>query len=163
MQVFRWRATGLALLCAAVSLAEAPPGGAPQPIQIVVPGAAPQAPKEPSVFDPPKKDSAPRTTKSAVSGTDRFFGDDPDYNTEQRQQWLDTCAPKKETDFAAYRECYQNEKRKSKAEIQRRFDQTERRQQGILRNTGSVPSLGDSPGGSPSFGGAEVESVKEKD
>ena len=117
-------------------------------------------PPPPSVFDAPKPESIPpRTSKSTVSGSERFVGEEPDYNTEQRAQWLATCARFKEADLQAYRDCYAKEKRKSRERLQRGVADRERGQRGSYRNSGESSVPGE-PQKNPAFD-VEVESVKD--
>ena len=128
-----WRLFAIALAVAATARAESgfysPPAANPpangagaQPGQTAAGG---QAPAGPSVFDL-QKPSGPKTTKSSTSGTERFYGDDPDYNTAQREQWIQSCEAEKNKSMEDFRRCYQERKKGSNADLRRRFDRVER-------------------------------------
>lgn len=70
---------------------------------------------------------------SANSGA-RYYGEEPNYNTEQRDAWLAKCAQFKGKDQEAYRKCYEEEKRKSLAGLRENQDAIEKRQMEPLRN-----------------------------
>ncbi len=127
-------------------------------------GAATGPAAAPSVFnfDSPKRtDPGPKGTKGIPRETgERYWGEEPDYNTRQRDQWLEICAPKKNVNFDAYRECYQNEKKKSNAALRESFEEKERRMQGNAYRNSGPPGDTDSPGRNPSFD-VEVQSTKE--
>ena len=132
-------AGGISLLWGLFSFAVDP--SAPNAKEVPV---NPAAKAEPSVFDSPKND-APKTSRSALTGADRFVGEEPDYNTEQRAEWLKTCEPLKSSDLKAYRECFENEKRKTTAQVRKSFDDSQRRQ-GPTRGTSSaLPLMEDRP------------------
>ena len=76
------------------------------------------------VFDlTPKEAAQPQISKEG-----RVIAEEPDYNTEQRQQWLDACAPMRDKDAQAYRDCYANQKAGSAKKRRQDFDNVERRQ-----------------------------------
>ena len=50
-----------------------------------------------------------RKPPPSKSGTGRYMGADPDYNTAQRALALEMCAPLKIGNLKAYRECYARE------------------------------------------------------
>lgn len=60
----------------------------------------------------------------------REYAADPDYNSEQREQWLQKCAPYREKDTKLFRECFQQEKDKMRLDLRQKFDAVERRQGG---------------------------------
>jgi hypothetical protein len=100
-------------------------------------GAPPLPTPPPSVFDLESKNPPPATSKGSIEGAERYYGDSPNYNTEQRAKWLEICEPKKSVDFEAYRECYQNEKKKSAEALREKLEATERGQSQPLRNVGN--------------------------
>lgn len=115
------------------------------------------------VFDSVGKDSkGPTTSKSAYSGSERVMGDEPDYNSRQRKQWVDTCTPSlKSGDMSAYRTCFENERKKSSDEIARNREEIERRQNTPLRNSQALPGVDDARG--PAFGGVDEDGGDEND
>jgi len=60
----------------------------------------------------------------------REYATDPDYNSEQREQWLQKCAPYRDKDSKLFRECFQAEKDRMRLELREKFDSVERRQGG---------------------------------
>lgn len=84
-------------------------------------------------FDEGFFESKPIDIKSAPPGFSprgREYGADPDYNTEQREEWLRKCGPYKDQDAKLFRQCFQREKDKMRLELREKFDQVERRQGG---------------------------------
>ena len=121
-------------IASALALAESPP--APQ--------GAPQQPasRGVQVFSDDVFDLTPKTAPAKTKGADgRYYDGEPEYNTAQRAQWLETCAPQKDVDSQAYRDCYDAEKRKSLDGVRRQKDDIERRQSNPLRRGSSVPLL----------------------
>lgn len=122
------------LFWGALAIAEGP--GAPQADASAGGGAQQRGPApgglgvkvfDDKVFDLTPKDAAqPQTSKEG-----RVIAEEPDYNTEQRQQWLDACEPIKGKDGEAYRECYANQKASSKKKQRQDFDSVARRQKDI--------------------------------
>ena len=144
---------GTVVFCFSSLRIEAEQSGTVVPPGYVVVPVAPQKPVEPSVFDSPKN-TTPKTLRSAVSGADRYVGEEPDYNTEQRAEWLEICAPKKnDPDIKAYGVCYENEKKKSAASLRQNLEGG-RRQAPLLNSADSslsnLPSLDEKPQ-SPAF------------
>ena len=91
---------------------------------------------------PAKAPAAAAPTESAPAPKKRWVGDEPDYNSAQREEWLEICAPKKEVDYAAYRECYFREKKRSRDGIKRQQSGVERQMQ---RGMGADPMRGGAP------------------
>lgn len=148
----------LGLLSVITARAELPPQAPP-------PAAAPaqQAPApanrgiqifDDRVFKLSVDEEKPKTRKSA-SGTERTIAEEPDYNTEQRDQWIQTCSPMGKKSQRAYKECYEGEKRKSRESGKRRINEIERRQEQPLRNTD--PIVDEPKGGDSIMPGVEVE------
>jgi hypothetical protein len=150
----------LLVFCTVPAAAETSPPTAPAGAVGNPSQGAPQKPPEPSVFDLQSK-PGPITTKSAATGTERFVGSEPEYNTEQRAKWLETCEPRKAVDYNAYRECYQNEKKKSAAAVRESIESTERRLNGsTYRNSAPRENTPDAQPRNPAFD-VQVESTKE--
>jgi hypothetical protein len=63
---------------------------------------------------------APTTTKSSVSGSERYLDAEPDYNTEQRSRWIKECGGGKEQDPKAYGECYREKKERELGAVRRK-------------------------------------------
>jgi hypothetical protein len=81
------------------------------------------------VFDDRVFDLTPREAAApTLSREGRVLDAEPTYNTEQRQRWLDSCAPIRDKDAQAYRDCYANEKAKDARAQRDSFEQVERRQ-----------------------------------
>lgn len=77
-------------------------------------------------FDAKKADTAPPPPGTSEKG--REYAPDPDYNSQQREQWIQKCAPYKDKDAKLFRECYQKEREKMRLELREKFDAVERRQ-----------------------------------
>jgi hypothetical protein len=119
--------------------------------------AAPPTPVPPSVFDLQSRFPPPTSSKS-LDGVERNIGEEPDYNTAQRKQWMDKCGPKREVSMQDFRDCYEAEKRKTQAEVRKSFDARERRQSQPFRNVGPEADPGETR--NPAFD-ADVQSIKE--
>lgn len=65
---------------------------------------------------------------SGLSPMGRVYDADPDYNSQQREEWLRKCEPYKDQDSKLFRECFQREKDKMRLELREKFDSVERRQ-----------------------------------
>lgn len=76
-------------------------------------------------FSNMKKSEAPPVPAGGRSG--RSVGEEPDYNTAQRAEWLATCEPQKQVSMEAYRACYNEEKRRTQDRIRVRFKAVEDR------------------------------------
>lgn len=114
-----------------------------------------------SVFsDVGKEASGPATSKSPYSGTERGMGAEPDYNTAQRAEWLAKCDQFKNVDAKAFRDCFNEEKRKNSESLRNSREAVERRQNAPLRNTTGVPNLGES--GERAFGGVDTQSSEDE-
>ena len=109
-----------------------------------------------------KPQAGPQNSKSAYSGTVRSMAGETDSYSGQRDLWLAACVQFRGKDSKAYRECFEAEKAKTAEALRLTREGVERRQSQPLRNSQSVPDLGDL-GGERAFGGAEVESQEEKD
>lgn len=68
-------------------------------------------------------------------GDSRYSAGDPDYNTDQREQWLKACEKYRNKDLETYRKCFQDEKSKSKEALRQSFEAVEQKQLLPLRNT----------------------------
>ena len=91
----------------------------------------------------------PTTT---LQGNPRYnSGDQADYNTEQRQAWLEKCEPLREVDFKGFKKCFETEKKKTQNEIKRRFREVESRQGQPFRNVSPGASMMDEPPRNPAF------------
>ncbi|MFM8268733.1 MAG: hypothetical protein ACKN9V_00975 [Pseudomonadota bacterium] len=99
---------------------------------------------DPNFFNPPSDN---KNTPSVLSPKGREFDADPDYNSEQRDEWLRKCAPYKDQDSKLYRECFYREKGRMRLELREKFDAVERRQ------GGKGKSLQDLIQSNPSSGG----------
>lgn len=116
-----------------------------------------------SVFgDVGKPQTGPVNSKSSNTGTVRTLAGEADYNSGQREQWLNTCAQYRGNDSKAYRECFEGERKKAADGLRQSRDAVEKRQGLPLRNSATLPDVG-TPEGERAFGGAEVESRAEKD
>jgi len=73
-------------------------------------------------------------TPQGVSPQGRIYDADPDYNSQQREEWLRKCEPYKDQDSKLFRECFQREKDKMRLELRERFDAVERRQGGKIKS-----------------------------
>lgn len=109
----------LLVVCTLAS-AEAPPPGQPQAqqpmqVQIAPPPPAPDRIKifDDRVFDLSGGTNEP-TTRTSAGGNTRYLDKDKelDYNTEQRDRWMKNCASLKETDYKAYSQCFEAQKKK---------------------------------------------------
>lgn len=99
---------------------------------------------DPGFFNPPVDN---KNAPSVLSPKGREFDADPDYNSEQREEWLRKCAPYKDQDSKLFRECFYREKGKMRLELREKFDSVERRQ------GGKGKSLQDLIQSNPSSGG----------
>lgn len=81
-------------------------------------------------FDEKKKEKSATTNASG-----RYYGEEPDYTSDKREEWLKECARFKEKDGEAYRKCYQEKKANFKRGLRDSSDAIERRQNEPLRNT----------------------------
>jgi len=99
---------------------------------------------DPNFFDAPIDK---KNTPTILSPKGREFDSDPDYNSEQREEWLRKCAPYKDQDSKLFRECFLREKDKMHLELREKFDAVERRQ------GGKGKSLQDLIQSNPSSGG----------
>jgi hypothetical protein len=99
---------------------------------------------DPNFFNAP---SDSKNTPPGLSPKGREFDADPDYNSEQREEWLRKCAPYKDQDSKLFRECFFREKDKMRLELREKFDSVERRQ------GGKGKSLQDLIQSNPSSGG----------
>lgn len=102
------------------------------------------------VFDFPSDRPQPETKVSPVTGEKRYLGDEPDYNSEQRQSWIDKCSGKEN-----FRDCFQNEKKASQDQQRQQFNSVERNQAQPYSDPASVPDSSDKR--EPAFGGVELE------
>lgn len=154
-----WNALALIGL-PALAWAEAP--AAPNITVNVQPSPAPnqyrgQQVLSDSVFgDVGKESTTPATSKSPYSGQERGMGAEPDYNSAQRAEWLSKCEAFRGVDSKAFRDCYNEEKKKTQDALKNSREAVERRQNTPLRNATSVPDLGDT--GERAFGGVDSES-----
>lgn len=84
------------------------------------------------VFDENFFSSPPRgkNGEPLLAPNGREYAADPDYNSEQREQWLEKCAPYKDKDTKLFKECFQREKDKMRLDLRQKFDAVERRQGG---------------------------------
>lgn len=73
-------------------------------------------------------------TPPGVSPQGRIYDADPDYNSQQREEWLRKCEPYKDQDSKLFRECFQREKDKMRLELREKFDAVERRQGGKIKS-----------------------------
>lgn len=151
----------LGLILSALSSAEQP-ASAPQgqPAQ-TVPQPQSSYPKpvgsnpnfDDNFFNVIKKSEVSKPSPGGGGG--RYVGEEPDYNTAQRAEWLAVCEPQKEVSMTAYRECYNGEKRKSQDRIRMRFKAVEDRLAGPSTGVGGgsigVPTV-DGPAREPSSG-----------
>ncbi len=150
------RMTGFALLAlflggaASAELAPLPqqpqgygqPGGAMYP----PPGQA-GGPPMPAAMQQPQ--NPPSVT---LQGNPRYSsGDRVEYNTEQRQAWLEKCEPLREVDFKGFKRCFETEKRKSADDLKRRFREVESRQGQPYRNVGPAGGALDENPRNPAF------------
>ncbi|NBX75987.1 MAG: hypothetical protein EBQ92_05490 [Proteobacteria bacterium] len=99
---------------------------------------------DPNFFNPPSDN---KNTPAGLSPKGREFDADPDYNSEQREEWLRKCAPYKDQDSKLFRQCFYREKEKMRLELREKFDSVERRQ------GGKGKSLQDLIQSNPSSGG----------
>lgn len=99
---------------------------------------------DPNFFNTPIDN---KNTPTGLSPKGRDFDADPDYNSEQREEWLRKCAPYKDQDSKLFRECFYREKDKMRLELREKFDSVERRQ------GGKGKSLQDLIQSNPSSGG----------
>lgn len=128
------RVSGFLLLVSLSALAEG--GGTAQqgPAQPgVVRGSSFIQVFDDSVFNLEPKNPPPTTRKSA-SGAERYVGEEADYNSGQRREWLDACEPMKNVDLRAYRECFNNERRRANDRLRQNQAEVENRTSVPLRN-----------------------------
>jgi hypothetical protein len=76
-----------------------------------------------TVFDDRVFDIAPPVQPNG----DHPYGKPPAYTAAQRHAWIQKCQPLKRTDFRAFRECFEGEKRKALALEDRRQDEVHKR------------------------------------
>lgn len=67
-------------------------------------------------------------TPAQVSPNGRVYDSDPEYNSQQRADWIRKCEPYRDQDSKLFRECFQREKDKMRLELREKFDAVERRQ-----------------------------------
>lgn len=89
----------------------------------------------------------PTTTKSTTTGAERPLAGQADYNTEQRDQWLETCSPLQESNPKGYRDCYKNEKKKTLDANKRRLNSVNEREKSGFRTADPIPDS--APRGNP--------------
>ena len=77
------------------------------------------------VFDVQKPPSGPKTSKGVMSGTERYLAEEPEYNSKQREEWLDTCSKYKENS-KAYRDCYGAERKRSAGKVKESVERTDK-------------------------------------
>lgn len=96
----------------------------------------------------------PTTTKSQT-GAERPLASEPDYNTEQREQWLETCAPQQEANPKGYRDCYKREKKKTTDANKRRMNSVNEREKQQFRTAEPIPDS--APLGNPLIPDVEIK------
>ncbi|NBX93612.1 MAG: hypothetical protein EBQ85_10325 [Proteobacteria bacterium] len=84
-------------------------------------------------FLPKKEETTP--IPPGISRKGREYAPEPDYNSEQRDLWLQKCASYRDKDARLFRQCYQKEREKMLLELREKFDAIERRQ-----GAGKVPT-----------------------
>lgn len=100
-------------------------------------------------------DEVKPTTRKSPNGSERTLAEEPDYNTAQREQWIQTCSPQSQKSQRAFKDCFEKEKRKSRDSLNRRVNEVESRQAEPLRNQ---PPIVDEPkGGETILRGIEIE------
>lgn len=70
------------------------------------------------VFELGVDKSAPTTSKSGTTGTERYLAEEPDYNTGQRNEWLQKCSG--EANSKAFSECFTREKERGRQQLRER-------------------------------------------
>lgn len=98
----------------------------PAPLGPLMPNGYIQA-LDPNFFNSPSDN---KNTPPGNSIKGREFDADPDYNSEQREEWIRKCSPYKDQDSKLFRQCFFREKDKSRLELREKFDAVERRQGG---------------------------------
>ena len=112
------------------------------------------------VFDLKPSETKPTTRKSSVTGSERFLADEPDYNSEQREQWIESCQPQRDKNLQAFRDCFNGQKRKAKQDLRNKFDKVESEQDIPLEKR--LPSSDKSPSSAPAFREVDLDSLKQK-
>ncbi len=106
------------------------------------------------VFELSRDTQPAGTTKSPVTGQQRYLGEEPDYNYVQRDQWLQTCAPLRDQDSKEYRDCFNREKGKTMSDVLTRLNEGVRT---VAPERDQIPLLEDTQRREPAFGGVNVE------
>ncbi len=146
-----WAAGCTSLLLADMSQ---PPVAGSQPQTSPAPAARGIKVFDDRVFQLSDDNQGRETTKSPVSGTERYLGAEPDYNQAQREEWLTTCAPLRDQDAKAYRDCFNREKAKSLQDVRSRLGDSTR---GVAPEQDQIPLLKDPAPKEPVFGGVSVD------
>ncbi len=109
------------------------------------------------VFELGQKDPPP-TTRKGASGQERYLGSEPDYNSGQRAEWLQTCESLR-NDLRAYRDCFAKQKLKSGESLQQSRAEVEGRSALPARNI-PIPMYDSEAQRNPAFD-ATVERTEE--
>lgn len=64
----------------------------------------------------------PSTSKSTTSGAERYLADDPDYNTGQRNEWINNCSSTK--DQKAFKECFEKQRSEGRQRIKENMNRS---------------------------------------
>ena len=101
------------------------------------------------VFDIQKAPSpGSKSSKGSIRGTERYYADEADFNSEQRQQWIESCAPSEDKS-----KCFQDKRKANTENIKRQVSDVNARNSDPMRNMQNLPQ---GLGGS-SFGGVDVD------
>jgi hypothetical protein len=80
------------------------------------------------------KDKRVDNGNSGVSSSGRYYGKDPDYTTDEREQWLKDCESFRTGDQKLYKDCFNKQKQKTLEERDNAFIEVEKKQMQPLKN-----------------------------
>ena len=117
-------------------------------------GTRPQQHRGIQVFDDKVFDLGSQTAAPSTSKGGRQLDSEPDYNTDQRQDWIDKCRERGKESSKAFKECFSDEKNRSLGKVRERASEVEQK---LSPKTRSAPLPDESRPGEPAFGGVEQE------
>ena len=116
-------------------------------------GTKPQANRGIQVFDDRVFDLGTQSSPPTTSKGGRNLDSEPDYNSQQRQEWIDKCSERGKESSKAFKECFSEQKNRTLGKVRERASEVE--QKLAPPKTRSAPILDESRPAEPAFGGVE--------
>jgi hypothetical protein len=69
-----------------------------------------------------------------LSQSGRYLGAEPDYNSQDREDWISECEPARQQGTKAFRECFAAKKKQAAQTLREKFDAVEKRQGQTLKD-----------------------------